>query len=200
MTEIYIDDNRIDFEDTENDATIGELIGMVEAQLKEQRRFVEELIIDGRAEPDFRSEATSKRLILNFATLKLLSSTVESIALEGVDVLERYLTVVLENINKYVSALRTGGSPAGASPVVVIDGMTEIAKTMNELNKGGVNYDITIFRADPALFYSRILGCLETLNKAKESVDSVLMGDILEYELKPLVEEMLNTLFAKRKN
>lgn len=198
MTDIYLDNSKIDFEDTERDATIGELLTGIDAELRAGRRFVNKLLIDGEEQIDFRSDSVASVLILGCKEVKLFSDTVEAIALKGVDVIERYLNVVLENIDKCVKAFRAGGADVGASSVIVIDGMTEIAKTMHELTKGGQNYDITIFRTDPAVYYKRILESLEALNKAKDSTDSVLMADTFEYELRELVVEMLGALFAEK--
>ncbi|MBE9529352.1 MAG: hypothetical protein IME99_08955 [Proteobacteria bacterium] len=198
MTDIYLDNSKIDFEDTERDATVGELLTEIDSELKAGRRFVTKLLIDGEEQTDFRSDSVTSQLILGCKELKLFSDTVEAIALNGVDVIERYLNVVLENIDQSVKAFRAGGAEVGASSVIVIDGMTEIAKTMHELTKGGQNYDITVFRADPTPYYERILESLEALNKAKDSMDSILMADTLEYELRELVVEMLGALFTEK--
>ncbi len=195
MTDIYLDDSKVEFEDTEHDTTVEKLVFVLEEQLREHRRFICALSLDGDEFDSWRDDPVSKRLILEFNELKLTSATVERIVLEGVDVLENYLRVVLENIDKCVDGVRLGGASVDVSVVVIVDGMTEIVKTMHELFSGGKKFDISIFRQDPSAYYKSILDCLETVKEARDSTDNVLLADVLEYELKPLVEEILKSLF-----
>jgi hypothetical protein len=195
MTEIYLDDARLDYEDTEEDSTVGELIVAVEGQLRGLRRFVLELSIDGEKRDDWRGSALLEKKLARFEELKFVSASVETVALEGIDVLQQYMKVIAENIAECVKGIRLGGDVDEPLLTSVTGGMSEVVKTMNALTKGGGSYNMDLFREDPANFYKPVLDCLEAMQEARLSGDSVLLADVLEHELAPLIDEISSKIF-----
>ncbi len=200
MTEVYLDDTKLDYEDTEKDSTVGDLVAEIEKELKEHRRFIFELRIDGTVREDWRESALLEEKLINFSELRVTSISVESVALEGIDVLRQSFKLIAENIVECVQSVRQSGNLDNSLLASVSERLTEAVKTLNELRKGAVGYDMKLFRQDPANFYKPVLDCLEAMGSARESGDSVLLADVLEHELAPLVGEILSGLFPADKS
>ena len=52
-----------------------------------------------------------------------------------------------------------------------------------------------LFRENPAQYFNPVIRGLEELREARDGRDSVASADILEYELKPLIDDMEENLF-----
>ncbi|MEE9542686.1 MAG: hypothetical protein V3V95_02750 [Thermodesulfobacteriota bacterium] len=195
MTEVYLDDTKLDYEDTEGDCTVGDFVAEVEKELKSQRRFIFELRVDDDLREDWRGSALLEEKLINFNELRILSISVESVVLKGIDVLQQSFELMEENIERCVQSVRQSGSLENPLIAAVTGGLTEAIDTLNELRKGAGGYDMALFRQDPANFYEPVLNCMEEMESARQSGDSVLFADVLEYELAPLVGKILSELF-----
>ncbi len=200
MTEVYLDDTRLDYEDTEKDSTVGDFIVEVEKELKNHRRFIFELRIDGELREEWRGSPLLEEKLINFKELRIASVSVESVVLKGIDVLQQSFKLIAENIVKCVQSIRQSGNLDNPLIVSITSGLTEAVNTLNELRKGAGGYDMKLFSQDPANFYKPVLDCLEAMNEAREGGDSVLFADVLEHELAPLVDEILSGLFPADKS
>ena len=195
MTEVYLDDTKLDYEDTEKDSTVGDLLAELESELKKHRSFIFELRVEGELREEWRGSALLEEKLINFDELRIASISVESVALKGLDILQQSFELMAENIVKCVQSVRQSGNLDNPLITSVTGGLTEAVNTLDELRKGAGGYDMKLFRQDPANFYKPILGCLEAINEARESSDSVLLADVFEHELAPLVGEILSALF-----
>jgi hypothetical protein len=199
MTEVYLDDTKLDYEDTDKDSTVGDFVAEIEKDLKSHRRFVFELRVDGTVREDWRGSALLGEKLINFSELRIVSISVESVALKGVDVLHQSFKLIAENTIKCMQSVRQSGNLDNPLLTSITEGLTEAVKTLNELRKGAGGYDMKLFGQDPASFYKPVLDCLEAMNEARESGDSVLFADVLEHELAPLVDDILSGLFPADK-
>lgn len=195
MTEVYLDGIRLEFEDRSNRSTIKELIDIIEKDLAGLRRFVMELWIDGEMLQEWRDSTVLNRPLSIYSDFKLKTASMEEVALEGLDLVQEYIKVTRENIEACVGDLRVGNGRADAFLSSIFDGFVEIVKTVDALAKGGEKYRMDLFRENPALYFNPVLRGLEALREATEGRDSVAAADILEYELKPLLEEMEENIF-----
>lgn len=195
MTEIYLDGSRLNFEDKGNDSTIGELIEAVERDLTGHRRFVMDLWVDGQKLSEWRGSTVLKTPISGHRDFKLNTASMEAVALEGLDLLQEYIKVTKENVPVCAADLRVGNSRADAVFSAVFEGLVEIVRTADALARGGEKYNMDLFTEDPAVFFGPILRCLEEVRDAREAGDTVLLADILEYELKPFLDGMEEKLF-----
>ena len=196
MTEVYLDDTKLDYEDTEKDSTVGDLVAELEKELKSHRRFILELWVDGELRDQWRGSGLLEEKLINFKELRIASVSIESVVLKGIDVLHQSFELMAENIVKCVQSVRQSGNLDNPLITSVTGGLTEAVNTLNELRKGAGGYDMALFRQDPARFYKPVLDCLEAINEARSSGDSVLLADVFEHELAPLVGEILSALFS----
>jgi hypothetical protein len=195
MTEVYLDDIKLDYEDTEKDSTVGDFVAEIEKELKSHRSFIFELRVEGELREDWRGSPLLEEKLINFKELRITSVSIESVALKGLDILQQSFELMAENIVKCVQSVRQSGNLDNPLITSVTGGLTEAVKTMNELRKGAGGYDMALFRQDPANFYKPVLDCLEAINEARGSGDSVLLADVFEHELAPLVDGILSALF-----
>lgn len=196
MTQVYLDGIRLDFEDKGNDSTIGELIDAVERDLTGNRRFVMELWVDGERLSEWRGSKVLKRPISGYEDFKLNTASMEEVALEGLDLVQEYIRVTRDNVPLCVGELRVGGSTRADSAFAsIFDGLVEILRTMDALARGGEKYNMDLFMENPASYFNAIMRCLEEMKQAKENGDSVLLADLLEYELQPFLEAMEERIF-----
>ena len=195
MTEVYLDGVRLEFEDSGSGSTIKELIETIENDLSGLRRFVMELWIDGEMLQEWRGSRVLNRPISIYSDYKLKTASMEEVALEGLDLVQEYMKVTRENIDACVNDLRVGNGRADAVMSSVFDGFVEIVKTIDALARGGERYRMDLFRDNPAAYFNPVIRGLEELREASDGRDSITAADILEYELKPLLEEMEGNLF-----
>lgn len=195
MTEVYLDDVRLDFEDSGRSSTIGELIDVVERDLTSHRRFVMELWVNGERLSGWRASAVLKRPISVYSDFKLKTASMEEVALEGLDLAQEYLRVTRDNVALCVNDIRTGNNRAAAAFASVFDGLVEVVKTIDALAKGGEKYRMDLFNENPAGYFSPIVRFLETMKEARDSGDHITLADLLEYELQPFLEEMEEKMF-----
>lgn len=195
MTEVYLDGVRLEFEDRGNRSTIKDLIETIEKDLANLRRFVMELWIDGEMLQEWRSSTVLNRPLSIYADFKLKTASMEEVALEGLDLVQEYIKVTKENIDACINDLRVGNGRADALLSSVFDGFVEIVKTLDALARGGEKYRMDLFKENPGAYFNPVIRGLEALREAMEGRDSVAAADILEYELRPLVEEMEENLF-----
>jgi len=189
MTSVYIDGMSLDFEDSEGNSTLGDLVGAVEQEIKSIRRFVDGVSVDGEAMPDWRAAQGMSRPLVGLAEIKLLTASFDEVASDGVVTLMEYSAVIKENIDACSGSLRTG-APAGAEFTSIVEGVIEVVKTMEMLARGGGAYGVAFFSNDPAACCAALLDCLDGLREAGARADSVSMADILEYELSGALDEV----------
>jgi len=195
MTEVYLDGVRLEFEDSGSGSTIKELIETIENDLSGLRRFVMELWIDGEMLQEWRGSRVLHRPLSIYNDFKLKTASMEEVALEGLDLVQEYIKVTRDNIDACVKDLRVGNGRADAILSSVFDGFVEIVKTIDALARGGEKYRMDLFRENPATYFNPVIRGLDELREASESRDSITAADVLEYELKPLLEEMDSNLF-----
>lgn len=195
MVDVYLDGSRLDFEDTGSSSTIGDLIEAVERDLTCHRRFVMELWVDGEKLPEWRGSVVLSKPLSGHTDYKLNTASMEEVALEGLDLLQEYIRHTRENVPICADALRVGGGGAEAAFASIFDGLVEIVRTADALAKGGEKYNMDLFTENPAVFFGPIVKCLEEIKDAKEGGDTVLLADLLEYELQPFLERMEEKLF-----
>ncbi len=195
MTEVYLDGVRLEFEDSGSGSTIKELIETIENDLSGLRRFVMELWIDGEMLQEWRGSRVLNRPLSIYSDYKLKTASMVEVALEGLDLVQEYMKVTRENIDACVNDLRVGNGRADAVMSSVFDGFVEIVKTIDALARGGERYRMDLFRENPAAYFNPVIRGLEELREASDGGDSITAADILEYELKPLLEEMEGNLF-----
>lgn len=196
MPDLYLDEEKLDFEDPGQKSTIGDLVATVEKELVELRRFVMEVWVDGEKLGDWRVSPMLKSPVSVHGDFRLITASVETVALEGVDMVQEYIKVIKESISACVQESRARGS--GQSHFTnIFEGLIDVVKTMDALTRGGGRYGIDLFRENPANYYKHLLKYLDILSDAKGSGDTVLLADVLEYELKPVLEEMEEKIFYR---
>lgn len=194
MPEVYLDGERLEFEDKDGRATVAELVEAVNGELIGHRRLVIEVSIDG-SKTDL-NEAVLNDSINAHSDFRLSSAAVEAVALYGSNTAGEYMRVIREEAGKCASDIRSGAPVAERRLKAVFEGVIEVVKTVDALSRGAARFGVAVFREDASPFCKRALGILETIKKAGAESDSVSLTDALEYELIPLLEEMEKSLFA----
>lgn len=195
MTQVYLDGVRLEFEDRGKRSTIKELIDTIEKDLANLRRFVMELWIDGEMLQEWRGSTVLNRPLSIYSDFVLKTASMEEVALEGLDLVQEYIKVTRENVDACIADLRIGNTRADAMLSSVFDGFVEIVKTLDALARGGEKYSMDLFKENPGIYFNPIIRGLEAIREAREGRDSVAAADILEYELKPIIEDMDESLF-----
>lgn len=197
MTRVYLDNMKIDYEDTGKDSTIQELVSALDRELGSLRRFILEISLDGTDAPHgWRSGELPGKRLSECVEIRLTSASVDDMAKEGLDTVREYINVIGETIEACVKDLRIGSGPAAeAAFSSVFEGVIEVVKTIDALSQGTLRYNMKIFRKKPEEYFGPLHRKLETITNIKKTGDTVLLADVLEYELKPLLEEIREEVF-----
>lgn len=195
MTDVFIDDIRIDFEDPGADSTVGELMSVLDTEMKGARRFLKEISIDGERFSD--RGAVSGRPVSDCVEIKIKTDSFDRFTLEILEMLNEYIKIINVNTDSCVKELRLKGSYEAVFSSIV-EGLIEITKTIDALISGAGTFNIRVFEEAPEAYYEEILRVLEALKAARDSGDTVLLADILEYEVAPLLKGMEEKLLKQR--
>ncbi len=195
LTLIFLDETLIDYTDTENNAVVADLVGAIEQEMKSQKRVVSELKVDSEPHLDWRSDEFMARKLSEFKELKFTSSSFDEFAASAVGTLQEYIKVMKENTRASVAVIRRGSGLKPELLLSILDGLVQIMATINELSRGVAVMGIKTFKEDPLIYYSPLLKHMEELEQARSLGDSLVVADILEYEILSMLEDMDQKLF-----
>jgi hypothetical protein len=198
MPEVYLDGSPLDIEDRENDSTVGTLLDAVEKELKGLRRFVSEVWIEGERRDEWRKKDVYGLKLSSVGEIKITSGSVDEMMLKGLDTVEEFMLHIESNIEKTVKKTRSGAGDILTAVSMILGDLNEVVKTIDSLLKGAGPDGASLFRENPANFYKGLLDDMKALKDAYSQGDTILMADILEYELKPYIAGMREKIFPSR--
>lgn len=194
MADVYLDGAKLDFEDTDNSATIGDLVGALENDLGGSMRCITELWIDHVRLDDWKDVAALKKPLSSCAEIRLVTGSVDQIAFEGASLIREYIKFIKNGISGSVRDLRLGLHGGSTDFVPIFEGLKEIVKTMDALTRTG-GRSSSMFKENPAAYFNPLLSIIERLSSANADQDTILVADILEYDLSSLLVEMEDKIF-----
>ncbi len=199
MTEVYLDDARLELTGLGPASTIGDVINAVETDLRPLRRFIQELWVDG----DRRGYAWKEAVelcepVINVGELRLFTEGVDHLVLKGIYTVNEYIAFIEGLLESASDSLRRGSFKVDKTLASIIESTGEVVKTMDSLYKCGLSYGMDVFRHDPGEYYEKILRNLSGLRDARISRDNILLADMLEYELGPLLRDMMEKVFYRK--
>ena len=195
LPRIYLDGTLLDYEDTDRDATVGDLVEAVEKEIRGMKRLIRDLWADGSKVEHWRITDLPTRPLSEFGELKLVTDSCEAFAAYAVDTVQEYIGVIQTNIDAVASMIRLGEDAVEEYLVSIFNGLKEVSVTLNELSKYASSLGIDVFKEPPSGFYTPLMEYMESLDKARTSCDMLLVADILEYELSPFLKNMEDRLF-----
>ncbi len=199
MTEVYLDETKLELGGVNRASTVGDIIEAVEADLKPYRRFIQELWVDGTNKGLGWKDATAiKEPAVRYEELKLFTGDVDPIVLKGIDTVSEYIVFICDLIEETSGKLRRGAAEVDNFLGAIIESTGEVIKTMDSLYRCGLSYGMDIFRENPITCYEAILSNMSALKDARLSRDNILLADILEYELAHLLNNMEEKVFYRK--
>jgi len=199
MTDVYLDETRLELGGVSPASTVGDVVEAVEADLKPFRRFVQELWVDGTNKGESWMEAVAiNEPVEMFDEVKLFTGDIAPLILRGICTVSEYIEFISELIEQTSKILRRGGVDVDKRLGAIIESTGEVIKTMDSLYRSGISYDIDIFRENPIESYEAILKSISGLRDARISCDYALLADMLEHELAPTLTEMEEKVFHRK--
>ncbi|GEM_PF-2447467 len=195
LPRIYLDGTLLDYEDTDRDATVGDLVEAVEKEIRGMKRLIRDMWADGRKVEHWRITDLPAKPLSEFEELKLLTDSYEAFGAHAVDTIQEYIGVIKTNIDTVVKMIRLGEGAVEEYLASIFDGLKEVSGTLNELSRYALSQSMDIFKEPPTGLYEPLLKHLEVLEDARSSGDPLLVADTLEYELRPFIEDMDKRLF-----
>lgn len=207
--EIRINDTVLDFT-LENEKNLGEVIDQIDLWLQGSNLVLTSIAFDDKellslpspewrdipvekvitlklaAKPDHEILATNMETILEF--LSLLQNALENHDIKLLEELQGGFSVMTESVKKHLPA-----SPKTELPLI------ELSKLINSISweKTEVNQALHLIkqlaetcRQSVKEFYTELNAVLKELVEAFHSQDSVLIGDLQEYEIAPRLESI----------
>lgn len=195
MADVFLDGARVDYVDTSNDSTIGELMVAIEARLVDRRRFILELWVDGKKLDDCRKTELLSHPIAEHTDFEFKTVSIETLALEGVDMVQKYIHNIRDSAIECVRSIRLEDGDPDAPLSSVIESLVDIVKTMDALTKGVEKYRIALFRESPLRYFNPMLKLADRLADLSTSGEHRAVAEHLDYEVVPMMNEMERTLF-----
>ncbi len=201
MTEVYLDDSKLELTGLGPRSTLGEIVEAVETDLRPYRRFIQELWVDGINRGAGWKEASELvEPLQDYSEVRLVTEGVDQLVLKGIYTVKEYISFIGGLIERASNELRRGSWKVDNLLGSIIESTGEVVRTMDSLYRCGLSYGIDIFRQNPCAYYESILNEMSALRDARLGRDNVLLADILEYELGPLLGEMMERVFYRKDN
>ncbi len=199
ITEVYLDETKLDFSGLSLSSTVGDIVEVVETDLRPLRRFIMELWVDGKNEGlAWKDGVVINEPVKSYGELRLFTSDIDPVVLQGIYTVGEYNDFICELTRKMTDALRCGFGEVDNYLGAIIESIGEMVKTMDSLYKCGLAYGIEVFKENPVAYYEAILNNMTALKDARLALDNILLADILEYEFTPLLREMEDKVFSRK--
>lgn len=188
MTELYIDDNLIEYEDTDNNSTIGDFLKEVESQIFDVKQLIVAVEVDGTPALDIHSKELLSSPVGEHKEIKLSTAPLKILLDEGIKVCNQYIPHIKGGVAVIIETLRAGKTEdAFKLTPGLFDSLNEFVGTLAVINSNVNLFDLTLFKESPVEYYESLVSNLTEVLTAKDADDIILVGDLLEYEIMPII-------------
>lgn len=188
----------------EEDETLGELLVQLEEWIKNNRRVIVKIKLEGKPLSEKERRVLFNRKVNEFEVLELFTANPWQWAIDSLEEIKVYLPEISSKMEKVSFFIQQGNYKKALSLLERYIGLwDEINETLRKIgNIFGLDYTRIFLNEKKTSWRMREL--LEYLEEAKRAIqenDLLALADILEYELAPrikdereLVEEIINVL------
>ncbi|MBE9531906.1 MAG: hypothetical protein IME98_03780 [Proteobacteria bacterium] len=188
MTELYIDDNKIEYEDTDNNSTVGDFIREVEKELFDVKQLIIGVEVDGDPAEDIYARELLDSPVAEHKEVRLSTAPLKVLLDEGIKVCNQYIPHIKGAIGVIIETLRAGKNDESFSLMPgLFDALNEFVRTLAVINSNVVRFNLPLFKEPPTETYEGLVAHLGEMLTARDSGDLILVGDLLEYEITPII-------------
>lgn len=188
MTELYIDDNIIDYEDTDNNSTIGDFIKEVESQLFDVKQLIVGVEVDGSPAVDIHSDKLLASFVAGHKEIRLSTVPLKLLLDEGIKVCNQYIPHIKGAALVIIESLRAGKSDEALKLTTgLFDALNEFINTLALINANVIRFNLPLFKESPVEYFEALVSHLGEMLVARDSGELVLVGDLLEQEIMPII-------------
>jgi hypothetical protein len=171
VSEDYIDKNA-------NFVDLSKILGEIELNLKRFDKLFKEIRVNGMRIDDFINENQHSEVSI----LEIISTTQEEIIEEIIETSKAYLPRLIDGLQEIVKLFHEGKDQEAVSLFVrAVDGLEWFNSFLKGMQLANLEID-----SKKIISYPQIM---KNLLNAWERQDFLLVSDIIEYELIPLIEE-----------
>ncbi|ULQ59758.1 hypothetical protein K7I13_15115 [Brucepastera parasyntrophica] len=196
MMKIRLNNEDIDFE-IKNEQTLGEILGQIEEACEKEKNTITSIKIDGKEISPGELDGFFSKSPQNFSLIELGTISGEDVRYMLQAVGQRF-SASIDQLQNIPVLLQTG------KDLAVMEAIKLLSENFRELN--GLIPLIPLAGIDPAAlqiedselsaFLLELPPILTDLLGALEKKDTILIGDISEYELAPRIEKLSEVLKA----
>jgi len=191
MTELYIDGNIIEYEDTGKNSTIGDFVKEVENQLSEVKQLIVGIEVDGNAAEDMHSHELLSAHVAEHKEIRLSTAPLKAVLEVGLSTCNEYIPHINGTIGAILDALREGNNNKAFNLLPgLFDALNELVRTLAVINTSVTRYNLEIFKESPVTCYESLVTHLSQILSARDAGDLILIGDLLDYEIIPIIETL----------
>lgn len=180
---VYIDNQKIDVQLEEKDS-LDTVIKTVENFLKNGGRVIVEIRVDGQDMGDIESKE-----IASIEEVEFFTKSARIIALEAIQEMNEYMERLKSGVIVLVEEINNGDDQQKISKITLdaINGLEWIYNIFDSIeNVSGINYGEIGFQKPFDKFQDILRDILESL----EDKDSMLLADLMEYEIPDIIDEI----------
>jgi hypothetical protein len=172
--DVFLDDNRIDYQDTDCDSTVGHFIMAIEEQLSGLERVISGVSINGIQKADWHRAEVFGRLLKDCSDVRIYTSTMHDVINAGLDACRGFLSLMSSSGVLAVASLKTVGNKSDGYAAILrmLDYSYELVKTVRALDQASKRHNLRVFKEDPLKQAETLVKSLDSLRKLKESKDN----------------------------
>ncbi|NPV42744.1 MAG: hypothetical protein HPY70_01990 [Firmicutes bacterium] len=173
----YIDDDNANF------VNLNKILKKIELNLKRFDKLFKEIKVNGMSINDFINKSKYSEVSI----LEITSTTKEEIIEESIETAKEYLPKLKAGLYEMVKLFHEGKDQEAVSLfVTAVDGLEWLNSFLKGMRLANLETDSKKITSYPQI--------MKDLLDAWERQDFLLVSDILEYELIPLIEEKIETI------
>jgi hypothetical protein len=185
---VIVDGKSVDLP-LEGQNTIGDVVGLVSSDLDTKRRIIR-VIVDGQ---DITGQAEAHMQAKNgLETIEITTGLASDLALETLDGIKEFHNALELELNRAADEFRMGNTLKSNEMFArCVDGLQILLRTTISV-ANLLQVDSKDIQAGPHKMSDvtqNISKVLEELISAQVNRDSILIADLIEYELKPLLDD-----------
>lgn len=187
--EVIIDNQVIEINNFSG--SVLDLLLDIERQINQESRAVDIIKLNGRYLEEFNEAELQKMSLSEVKELEYITKSVQDLIKEGISLGKEYLPRLLAGIDNIIKNLENDEQITAFDLLAnAVDGMQWYIHNLTLIKEVIPKYSNSIFNSLEQ-YLQNIIPVFREMSEAMESNDTVLLLDLLEYEIKPMVKQWI---------
>lgn len=191
MTEVFLNDDKLELEDKQGNSTVGNLISAVEVELAAIDHIILDLKADGESKLEWRVPEFLDSSLGDLSELRIMTAPFDALMIQGLTTCRDFVDHLKDTLGDAVAKIREGREEEGFESLAEFFSATSsLIETINALYSASEQKGKALLSEPPVKYFEQLAKQLDELQQAQQLKDMVLVADLLEYEFLPIFDSI----------